>query len=252
MRIVLLLCALAFAGAASPAAGQKTLLRLSANHWEPYTGAALPNQGVATEIVVTALERAGYATEVSFVPWSRALSSTYSGSADGIVAIWPTSQRRSRILFSDSYLSNSLYLLYLRPELAAKSSMEALDGVRIGVGRDYDYSDSFLTRNKYSLEPVDRVTQNLSKLYLGRVDMVLEDKHIVEYTLRNNQAEYGRQPPLKFSDDPLLRLPLHFGINRNHPDAEEIIAAFNAQLKSMKKDGTLASILRKLDPKPQP
>jgi len=36
-------------------------------------------------------------------------------------------------------------------------------------------------------------------------------------------------------------------MNRDHPHAQEIIAAFNVQLKAMRRDGTLARILRRFD-----
>jgi len=231
----------AFAADAAP------VLRLSANHWEPYTGASLPQHGIAADIVATALSRAGYAADIRVMPWSRALATTYSGDADGVVAIWSTNARQSRILYSDSYLSNELFLLYTRPDLGDRTTLDSLSGFRIGVGRDYDYSDRFLRRNTFKLEPVDRVVQNLLKLSIGRIDMVLEDKRIVAYALRTHREELRNLAPLRYSSAPLFTLPLYFGMNRDHPHAQEIIAAFNVQLKAMRRDGTLARILRRFD-----
>ena len=248
-RLVLLLCALMLAadcGAQSP----KTL-RLSANYWEPYTGPGMANNGVATEIVVRALARAGYATEISFMPWSRTLASAYHGKIDGVVGIWPTRQRRLKLLFSDSYLTNRLHLLYVRPALSGNLTLDTLDGIRIGVGRDYDYSDSFLEPKRFILDPVDRIGQNLSKLFLGRIDMMLEDPYVAEYTLLHHADEFAGHPPLRYSPAPLLQLPLHFGLSRDRADAEQIIAAFNTQLARMKKDGSLAAILQQLAPAPR-
>ncbi|MYM66706.1 transporter substrate-binding domain-containing protein [Pseudoduganella sp. FT55W] len=243
--ITLLLGFAALAATAGP--NVPATIKLCANHWEPFTGADLPNQGVATEIVVTALTRAGYQVEVSFMPWSRALTQAYYGQSDGVVGIWATRQRHERLLFSDSYMDNALYLVYLRPELSANAGIDKLAGMRIGVGRDYDYSDGFLERNRKQLEPVDRIKQNLLKLQLGRIDMMLEDKYAVQYMVGRYPGEYRALPPLKYSADPVLKLPLHFGIRRDHPQANDIIAAFNLQLKTMKKDGSLAAILRKLE-----
>ncbi len=76
MKPLACLCMLAcLAGLASPspAAEPHPALRLTANIWEPYTGADLPRQGIASEIVTTALARAGYTAEISIMPWSRAL-----------------------------------------------------------------------------------------------------------------------------------------------------------------------------------
>jgi len=226
-------------------------LRLSANYWEPYTGPGMANNGVATEIVAQALARAGYAVEISFMPWSRTLASAYHGRIDGVVGIWPTRQRRLKLLFSDSYLTNNLHLLYVRPELSNKLSLDTLDGIRIGVGRDYDYSDSFLEPKRFILDPVDRIGQNLSKLFMGRIDVMLEDPYAAEYTLLHHADAFAGHPRLRYSPAPLLQLPLHFGVSRERADAEQIIAAFNTQLALMRKDGSLAAILHKLGPAPR-
>lgn len=239
----LMLCVVA---ASSRAAPPPRVLTLAANSWEPYTGATMPQQGIASEIVVTALSRAGYASKIRFMPWSRALNETYGGQVDGVVTIWSTQQRRARLLLSDSYLSNAMHLMFLRPEVGKLLSAGTLDGLRVGAGRNYEYSDSFLASYKLLLEPVDRLPQNLGKLRIGRIDMMLEDKHAVDYLLRHT-PEFADFPALRYSAAPVLQLPLHFAMNRNHPDAEVIVAAVNAQFKAMRKDGTLAAILRKLD-----
>ncbi len=228
------------------AQGRKPVLRLSANYWEPYTGENLPRQGIATEIVVTALARAGYSVEVNFMPWSRVLATTYQGSADGVVAIWSTNQRRAKLLYSDSYLANELFLFYLRPALCSGRIPSSLSEMRIGVGRDYDYSDEFLAKYGPALRPVNRVLQNLQKLQLGRIDMVLEDRRIVDYAIQHNPKEMYGLTPLLCPASPLLTLPLYFGMSRDYPNADSIISAFNVQLKAMRKDGTLEAITRKM------
>lgn len=239
--LALLICGAVRAADAPP------ILRLAANYWEPYTGAELPDKGLASEIVVTALQRAGYAAHIEIMPWSRVLSATYSGQVDGVVAIWPTTERRARILFSDSYLSNELHLFFLRPELGDRTTMSALTGLRVGVVRGYDYSDEFLLHDNFQALPVDRVVQNLLKLSVNRIDMVLEDKRIIAYNLRRRADELRGVPPLKHSSAPLLVLPLHFGISRQYPQAAQVIMAFNIQLAGMRRDGTLAAILRRYD-----
>lgn len=248
MKKLLCMCILACAAmcSAAPVAAQPgRVLRLTANYWEPYTGADLPRQGIASEIVATALERAGYAVEISFMPWSRALASAYLKRSDGVVAVWSTSQRRAKLVYSDSYLSNDLFLFCTRPQLCSEASFSAHPAMRIGVGRDYDYSDDFLSRYGNALKPVDRLRQNLLKLQLGRIDMVLEDQRAVEYAIHHNPKEFGGLSLQRCAQQPLLSLPLHLGLNRDYPNAEDIIAAFNVQLRTMKKDGTLNAIVRR-------
>nr|WP_315251569.1 transporter substrate-binding domain-containing protein [uncultured Duganella sp.] len=242
LRLTTLLAGSAMMAAAPAQPGP--VLRLSANTWPPYMAPTLPHQGIAAAIVLTALARAGHPAEISYMPWSRALASAYMLRSDGVVGVWLTSQRRARLVYSDSYLTNELYLFHVRRERCPDRAPDA----SIGVGRDYDYSDDFLARYGKAIKPVDNIKQNLQKLQLGRIDVMLEDRRAVEYTALQYRAELNGMTPAKCTAQPLLSLPLHFGINRDYPHADAIIQAFNVQLKAMKKDGTLDAIVQRHQP----
>ena len=86
-------------------------LRLVANPWPPYTSREVRNGGVATEIVKTALKRAGYRYTVAMVPWSRALNGTRTGAYDLIVCAWRSVERERDFYFSDPYVENRIVFL---------------------------------------------------------------------------------------------------------------------------------------------
>jgi len=232
---------LALTAPAAPAAPPP--LHLVANYWEPYTGQDLPRQGLASEVVVAALRRAGYQVDITIMPWSRVLSTVYQHQADGVVAIWATSERRGKLLFSDSYLSNQLFILHMPGQLGDASEFRQLSGARIGVGRDYEYSDGFLAQTNFQRVPVDRTIQNLLKLTVGRIDGVLEDKLIAQYQIQANIDAHGALGNIEFATAPMMTLPLYLAINPRTPNASQIVARFNAALAGMRKDGTLDAIL---------
>lgn len=238
-RLLVCFCAAVLGVPAWPA----DTLRLVANHWEPYTGEGLPWQGYASNIVTTALRRAGYSSTVTILPWARALAMTVAGQADGIVAIWSTAQRRQSIMFSDAYLSNRLVLVYLRGRALSHGGLSDLTGLRVGVGRGYDYSDSLLAANSFYREPVSHALQNLGKLGLGRVDVVLEDERIARFNLQLHGSEIPNGNDLRLSETALLVLPLYFGVSCRRADAAVIIHRFNDALRQMKSDGTFARML---------
>lgn len=223
-------------------------LHLVANYWEPYTGDSLPSRGLASAIVITALKRAGYDATIDIMPWARVLATAYSGKADGVVAIWPTAERRSKLLFSDSYMANELVLLHMTGHLASRKSLSDLDGLTVGIGYGYDYSDEFLALKNFKSEPVTTVMQNLRKLVIGRVDMVLEDRRIAEFNIRTHAGEDERLRRIDLSGPVVMQLPLHFALSPATPDAQKILAAFNAELRRMGRDGTLAALLAKPQP----
>src|SRR5471032_1114793 len=240
LPLALLLLTLAAPAAPPP-------LHLVANYWEPYTGQDLPQQGVACEVVATALRRAGYQVDITIMPWSRVLSTVYQHQADGVVAIWTTTERRRKLLFSDSYLSNQLFILHMPGQLQDATEFKHLDGARIGIGRDYEYSDEFLSQKNFQLEPVGRTIQNLLKLTLGRVDGVLEDKLIAQHQIQANIGAHDALGKIEFATGPMMTLPLYLAIHPQTPNAQQIITQFNLELARMRKDGTLDAIMARTE-----
>lgn len=222
-------------------------VHLVANYWEPYTGQDLPQLGLASEVVTTALRRAGYQVDISIMPWSRVLATVYQHQADGVVAIWSTGERRRRLLFSDSYLSNRLFILSMPGRLQDATDYSQLSGARIGIGRDYEYSDEFMAQKGFQVEPVGRTIHNLLKLTMGRIDGVLEDKLIAQYQIQSNIGAHGELGKIKFAPAPMMTLPLYLAINPQTPNARQIITQFNLELGKMHKDGTLAAIVARTE-----
>jgi polar amino acid transport system substrate-binding protein len=81
-------------------------LRLVADAWPPFTDATLINGGLATDIVSTALARAGYASDFEQVPWARALLGIGEGRYDVLVNAWYNEERTRIGQFSGEYLLN--------------------------------------------------------------------------------------------------------------------------------------------------
>jgi len=219
-------------------------LKLVANYWEPYTGENLPDQGLATEIVTTALHRAGYSTTVSMVPWLRAMATINSGDADGVVAVWATKARQLNLVFSNAYLYNKMVLLHMRGKLTDRKTLADLTGLKVGVGRGYDYNDEFLSAANFYRDPANSVLSNLRKLSAGHVDLVLEDDRIAQYNLAVHHAEIVDADKIELTDSALFTLPLYFGVSRKRSDADIIVERFNITLKKMQMDGTVDAIYR--------
>ena len=70
-------------------------LRLVANTWPPFTDAQLQNNGLATDLVSTALHRAGYTSEYHEVPWARALQGIETDRYDILVPTWFATERQA-------------------------------------------------------------------------------------------------------------------------------------------------------------
>src|SRR5262245_34160128 len=59
------------------------------------------NAGFDIDIVGEALKRIGWSTEISFMPWKRALELAERGQYDGLCSCSYTKEREAKLLFSD-------------------------------------------------------------------------------------------------------------------------------------------------------
>ncbi len=115
------------------------VLNLVNDPWPPYTGETLPGKGIATEIVVTALRRAGYKTHVNFVPWKRALEGTFDGTYDILITTSYNDDRAKTVSYSDPYLSNVVRLIKRKGTAHRFDNIEDIRGLTVGVTEGYIY-----------------------------------------------------------------------------------------------------------------
>ncbi|HAA38792.1 MAG TPA: amino acid ABC transporter substrate-binding protein, partial [Pseudomonas sp.] len=126
---------------ATPVFAQR--LRLVADAWPPFTDATLINGGLATDIVTTALARAGYASDFQQVPWARALMGVGDGRYDVLVNAWYDEARTQLGQFSGEYLLNRVRFIKRRDDPIEFQNLEQLHDYPIAVVRGYAYSAAF-------------------------------------------------------------------------------------------------------------
>jgi polar amino acid transport system substrate-binding protein len=102
LRFLLLLWVLLYP-LSSPA---EQALRLVADPWPPFTDKSLLNNGVASDLVVNALARAGYTTVYAQVPWERAVRGLQQGTYDVLINAWYKEDRKEFGYYSQPYLIN--------------------------------------------------------------------------------------------------------------------------------------------------
>jgi polar amino acid transport system substrate-binding protein len=208
-------------------------LRLVANEWPPYTANEPPGNGSYVSQVRSLLAKAGYDSSIEIMPWARALQLVYSGKADGIVAIWSTTERRQQIVFSNAYAANTLRLYSIKGRLGKIANLSELNGQVIGVGRNYGYSDVFLAMKNFRTEESGNTLLDIQKLIKNRIDAVLEDERIFRYYVGKNPELVGGMEEFEISP-PVMVLPLYFGVSRKRADAQKIIQDFNRVLSREK------------------
>ncbi len=238
-RLLLAGAAAVLAGAA--AATEPPTLRLGSDEWPPFTGSP-GTKRAALDLVHSALDRAGVAVETTISEWKEVETAIRRGELDGSAAMWRSERREKDLLFSQPYLENRLILIGRSGSDVSARRLTDLAGKRLAVVRSYAYGESIDHSVGVLFVGTHNDQDSLDRLLAGDVEYMLVDELVVRHLLDFQPEEVERH--LEVGLHPLVRRPLHFAIRRNVPGAEEIVAAFNAEVLKMLGDGSYAEILQ--------
>ena len=216
-------------------------LVIAIENWPPYSDQGHPRYGLATEIVATALDRAGYSFRITFENWSDILRGAQVGVFDIISAGWHTEEREKYFAYSEPYLFNEVKFIKQKGKPFNYGTLDDLRGVIVGVVENYAYLPEFDTSSipiKFSNR---HVIQNLLLLQQGKIDLTLDDEWVIRHQLNNYMPHAIDQ--FVFLDKPLAKRSLHMLVSLKNKKHEKIIADFNRAIMEMKDDGTFIKIL---------
>ena len=219
-----------------------TQLNVATSEWIPYIGKKLPNDGLAMDIVNTALKRAGYETIVTIQAWTRTLEGADLGVYDLIAAAWHSKEREKTFLFSKPYIYNEIKLVKHADSSFDYKTPADLDGRVVGTVKGYAYGDEFDNARGILRRPSIAILENLFRVLNAEVELTLDDERVLQYEIKNN---------ITVNKDKLVILPksisrkgLYIAVSRENPKHKEIVQAFDNAIATMKKDGSYARILK--------
>jgi polar amino acid transport system substrate-binding protein len=218
-------------------------LRVVANEYPPLTGQALPNNGLATELVRTALNRAGFDSEYIEVPWARALNGLEHDRYDLIVAAWYSADREAFGHYSEPYITTHIRFLRRKGTDVDFSQLEDLHKYSIAIVRGYAYSPSFDKDSRLHKIPVNSFASAARMVKAGRVDLTLEDEFVAEHAFNGELKDV--RGSLEFLPTPLADSPLHILVRLSHPQHQQIVDGFNRAIQSMREDGSYQAIVQR-------
>ncbi|MCO6056393.1 transporter substrate-binding domain-containing protein [Pseudomonas sp. MOB-449] len=224
---------------ASASAAAETL-RIAADIWPPFTDSRLPGNGLAAELVSTALKRAGHRPEYVEVPWARALRGVQVGEYDLIVSAWYSDDRARYGLFSKPYLTNRVLFLKRRGSDVDFQTPADLKRYSIAVVRGYSYLPSFDADASLDKVPVKGFQMGARMLSAGRVQLTLEDELVARFYLSRELK--GIRDQLEFLPRPLSENGLHILVRRSHPRYQQLVDDFDRAMQAMREDGTYQAI----------
>ncbi|AZD11035.1 amino acid ABC transporter, periplasmic amino acid-binding protein, putative [Pseudomonas chlororaphis] len=217
-------------------------LRLVADVWPPFTDATLVNGGLATDIVSTALARAGYASEFEQVPWARALLGVGEGRYDVLVNAWFNEARTQLGQFSSEYLVNRVRFIRRKDAPIEYTNLKQLHQYPIAVVRGYAYSPDFDSDPGLQKVPVHNFAMAVRMLAADRVKLTLEDEYVARYYLARESPRVRNA--VEFLPSSLSENGLHILVSLKNPAHAQIVAGFDREIEAMKADGSYDRLLR--------
>ena len=212
-------------------------------NWPPYADEDLPEQGLAIDLVTTALKRAGYSTRVKTASLKQILEGSKIGIYDVFATPWYTMDRDQYLNFSQPYLQSSIHFIKRKDTSFEYTRFDDLENMTIGVVENYAYEEDFNESTAIEKITTSSLTENLRMLIDREVDLTLDDERVLRYTI--NQSMPQSMAALDILAKPLAMRGINIGVSRKNPDHAMIVARFNKAIAEMKEDGTLDRIVQK-------
>jgi polar amino acid transport system substrate-binding protein len=198
-------------------------------------------EGVAVEMVSQIMTDLGHRLYIEVLPWTRALKMVRYGKADAIFTIFRNAAREGFLDYSEEVLIPQLVALYALSDnpVDFDGDLEALEPYKIGVVSTISYGQTFDRLSlQLTVERTATLDQNLTKLLLGRIDLVISNVYQAESVIdrRMLNASIKRLRPH------VERIPSYVAFSKIRK-LMTLRQDFDRQLMRMKKSGRYAAIV---------
>ncbi|MBN1252240.1 MAG: transporter substrate-binding domain-containing protein [Bacteroidales bacterium] len=171
----------------------KGTIILVADEWCPYN--CNPNEknpGYMVELAKLIFAEQGYSVLYQQVSWSRAIYGTRKGDFEGIIGTGKN--ETPDFVFTKNEMGISIHTFYILKSKNWKyNGIKSVENITLGVIENYSYGNFFndyVNPNKNNNIRIQIVTgddalrRNIKKLELSRIDATIEDKNVMNYTIK--------------------------------------------------------------------
>jgi len=221
---------------------KQKIITLATGEFPPLVSENAINQGYLTAIVKEAYRRSGYEIKITFMPWKRALVSAKSGGHDGLLAAYFSEERDQFFTISDEVIHTEVVFVKLAKRDIFFTELNSLKSYVIGLVRGGSFPKIFREADYLTKEEVNTHEQNVEKLLLGRIDLIITQKRVIQSIMHSDFQ--GRTNEIEILSPPFSIQKAYAMISKKHPHSESLIDDFNKGLNSMKNDGTYQKLLQ--------
>lgn len=248
-RLFLLLCVVfLLAEWNSAASAMAQTIKIGIADWPPYVESEHIAYGLIPEIVQLAFLQEDVVVEfVLFESWADCTEALNNGVIDASAPYTPTKARRETMRFSERpiiELTTAVFCLRNSaaqvPDVNLFADQKAFTGLIIGGTRGYFYED--LLKNTNIVYTAKSYT-NFQKLYLGKVDLVIENELIGWHTL-SQLFPYSLSRFYELRNSKEIH-DGHLVVDRDNPVGPSLLQIFDRGLNTLQQNGTYTELIQK-------
>jgi len=197
--------------------------------------------GIAVELAQELFKRLNFATRIVVYPFERGMQRIKDGAEDFILMVSKTAEREKFILFTPPIRHSNWIFYHLKEKPFSWETWQDLQKYRIGyvtgnnIGTDFPAAAE---KYNYYIEEVKADIFNAKKLLLGRIDIIITDKEVMQHIIRQNPEFHGK---FESYDKPIFQSFYHFGISKKS-FLVPMFYKINEVLQEMKEDGTFQQV----------
>lgn len=201
--------------------------------------------GYLVEITIEAFRRVGYEVNIEYLPWKRALvMSMEQGRYDVLLGAYYSEERAHKMAYSEPVATVEISILTRKEKNIPYNSVEDLAPFLIGHINGATVNPEFdLAAKRYlKVDYVSNVDQNIKKLLMGRIDMLVDKKRKIQLII--NEKYYESKDRLVFLAPPLEVSYFYNAFPKSLDGYRKKLEDFNEGLKRIIEDGTYDRIVR--------
>ena len=223
--------------------GNTRLTIVTGNDYKPFTDKSLPEGGLFTELVRTAMTRAGYDPEIEFLPWDYAMRATQAGTFKASFPWYETADRREALWYSRPVYEVLIVVYHKTGAPLEFEGIDDLDG--LNLCRPEGYFDDDI-REKVA---EGRIVRTAPETPANCFEMLVEgDVDVVSLSAMVGNGEIiklGLDGEIDVADTPLAIRPLHIVYPKFDARSRGTMGKIDLELRKMEEEGVMAAIIEK-------
>jgi polar amino acid transport system substrate-binding protein len=201
--------------------------------------------GIGIDLAKAIFEPAGYKVRYVVMPWSRALELVRQGKVDAVVGANMSDE--PTLIFPNSAIypiSDDFYVL--KDKDFTFKDISSLKGHRLGLIKDYGYNE-IISNYVKSVRHVsgavqettgeDALRQNIEKLLAARVDVLVESRPVMDYTLKKT----GLQDKIRWAGS-IPQGNVYLGFSPVLGQSKQLAQLFDKGVAELKTSGKLGAM----------